>query len=69
MQAAPLFSGHSFGQVIVAAANGFQHGDEWTKNRPAKPRQKASQDILIQARQGYPDSPERTSGRCAGLKF
>ena len=47
--AAPLFGGHSVGQVIVAAANGVRHDDEWAKTRVAKPIQRRSQDILSKA--------------------
>jgi hypothetical protein len=64
-RAAPLFNECSFGQVIVAAANGFRHDDEWAKTRPSKPQQRASQDILIRALQRDPTSLERTPGRCA----
>jgi hypothetical protein len=64
-KAEPLFNGCSFGQVIVAAANGFRHDDEWAKTRPSKPQQKVSQDILITALQGNRVPHERTPGRCA----
>lgn len=63
-KAAPLFDGCSFGQVIVAAANGFRHDDEWSKTRPPTPQQKASQDILSIALQGQPRPKERVPGRC-----
>jgi hypothetical protein len=35
--------------VIVAAANGVRHDDEWAKTRPPDPKQKKSQDVLNQA--------------------
>ena len=64
-KAAPLFNGCSFGQIIVAAANGFRHDDEWAKMRPSKPKQKVSQDILIKALQGNRVAHWHTPGRCA----
>lgn len=51
-QSAPLFNGCSLGQVIVAAANGVRHDDEWAKTRTATPKQKASQEILTKALAG-----------------
>ena len=43
------FGGHSTGEVIVAAANGFRHEDEWAKTRKPTSRQKFSQDVLADA--------------------
>ena len=43
---APLFNGCSCGQIIVAAANGYRHEDEWAKTRTPTAQQKASQDVL-----------------------
>ena len=63
-KAAPLFDGCSFGQVIVAAANGFRHDDEWSKTRPPTPQQKASQDVLSAALKGRTPPNERAPGRC-----
>jgi hypothetical protein len=48
-KSAPLFNGCSFGQVIVAAANGVRHDDEWAKTRTATAQQKVSQEILAKA--------------------
>ena len=53
IKAAPLFNGCSLGQVLVAAANGFRHEDEWAKTRPSTPKQRASQEILTKALQGH----------------
>jgi hypothetical protein len=64
-KAAPLFNGCSLGQVIVAAANGFRHDDEWGKTRPASQQQKVSQDILATALKGNPVLHGRTPGMCA----
>ena len=63
-KAAPLFGGWSFGQVIVAAANGFRHDDEWSKTRPPTPQQKASQDVLSTSLSGRTPPKERAPGRC-----
>lgn len=59
---APLFNGCSFGQVIVAAANGVRHDDEWAKTRPATPQQKASQIILNKAFDGSVIKPRMVTG-------
>jgi hypothetical protein len=64
-RAEPLFNGVSLGQVVVAAANGFRHDDEWAKTRPPTPKQKVSQDIIVRALQGRPAPEHRTPGRCA----
>jgi hypothetical protein len=63
-KAAPLFDGCSFGQVIVAAANGFRHDDEWAKTRPSTPQQGASQQILAKALPSNSMGHERAPGRC-----
>jgi hypothetical protein len=63
-KAAPLFGGHSLGQIIVASANGFRHDDEWAKTRPSTPQQKASQEILTKALPSTTVPHERAPGRC-----
>ena len=63
-KAAPLFNGCSVGQVIVAAANGFRHDDEWTKTRPSTPKQRASQKVLATALRGTLANHGRAPGRC-----
>jgi hypothetical protein len=63
-ESGPLFGGHSFGQVIVAAANGFRHDDEWAKTRPSTPQQRASQAILAKALPSSLVPHERAPGRC-----
>jgi len=49
----PSFGGFSVGRVIIAAANGFRHEDEWARpqemSEKQKERQKASRDIIIGA--------------------
>jgi hypothetical protein len=65
MKAAPLYGGCSFGQVIVAAANGFRHEDEWAKTRPSTSKQEASQKILSAALEGKQAHILRTPGRSA----
>lgn len=67
-KAAPLFNGCSVGQVLVAAANGFRHEDEWAKTRTSTPKQKASQNILAKALAGHQhQSICRTPGRSAEI--
>lgn len=39
--------GHSVGEILIASANGFRHGDEWAKTRPKTPRQLKSANILL----------------------
>jgi hypothetical protein len=63
-EALPLFGGHSFGQVIVAAANGFRHDDEWAKTRPSTPQQMASKEILTKALPSSLVPHARAPGRC-----
>jgi len=71
-KAAPLFGGCSLGQVLVAAANGFRHEDEWAKTRASTPNQAhlqkkqiASQKIIEAALQGRVPYIPRTPGRSA----
>jgi hypothetical protein len=60
---APLYRGHSFGQIIAAAANGFRHDDEWAPARPAKPQQYAIRQRLATVLGGqHQSTPE--PGRC-----
>lgn len=63
-KAPPLYGGYSFGQIIVAAANGFRHDDEWAKTRPSTPQQKASQEILAKALPCTTVLHDRAPGRC-----
>ncbi len=60
----PFFNTYSVGPIIVAAANGFRHADEWAKTRPPTPQQKASQDIISGALSGFPSPDELSHGRC-----
>jgi hypothetical protein len=39
--ASPSFNGYSVGRIIVAAANGYRHEDEWSKTQELDDRQKA----------------------------
>jgi hypothetical protein len=64
VKTAPLFGGYSFGQIIVAAANGFRHDDEWAKTRSSTPQQRASQEILTKALPSSLVPHERAPGRC-----
>ena len=61
-KAAPLFNGCSFGKVVVAAANGVRHDDEWAKTRLPDAKQKKSQDVLNQAMAGSAVKPRTTPG-------
>ena len=40
------FNGHSFGEVVVAAANNFRHHDEWARTRPPTPQQQKSIAVI-----------------------
>ena len=67
----PCFNTHSVGAIIVAAAAGFRHADEWAKTHPPTKKQKRSQDIINGALSGLPDFERLasdvftfTSGRC-----
>ncbi|MBD3849048.1 hypothetical protein IED13_25395 [Bosea sp. SSUT16] len=44
-----LYGGHSVGELIAAAANGFRHEDEWSKVRTPSSRQRQSQAVLTSA--------------------
>lgn len=48
-QSAPIHHSHSFGQVIVAAANGVRHVDEWEAARIPTEQQRASMWVLESA--------------------
>jgi hypothetical protein len=60
----PFFNTHSVGAIIVAAANGYRHSDEWAKTRRPTPHQQASQDIINGALSGRPMPDEQSPGRC-----
>jgi hypothetical protein len=45
----PLYQGFSFGQIIIAAANGVRHVDEWEAARVPNERQRASMQVLESA--------------------
>lgn len=60
----PLFNAHSLGQVIVAAANGYRHDDEWSKTNLPTPQQMASQEVLARSLAGNVTSQPRAPGRC-----
>ena len=62
--AGPLMNGISVGQLLVAAANGMRHQDEWNKTRPAKPQQRRSQDVLALALPPRGPRLNRAPGRC-----
>lgn len=58
--------GRSVGEILIASANGFRHGDEWAKTRPLTPQQRRSAEVLISAL-GAPDSSQLGTappGRC-----
>lgn len=42
----PKFSGYSFGEVVVAAANNFRHHDEWARATVLDARQQKSIDVI-----------------------
>jgi hypothetical protein len=54
----PCFNTHSVGAIIVAAADGFRHADEWAKTHPPTKKQKPSQDIIKGALSGLPGRDE-----------
>jgi hypothetical protein len=57
--------GHSVGEILIAAANGFRHGDEWAKTRPMKPIQLKSANILLSALgRAKPGGEPAPPGRC-----
>jgi len=60
----PFFNSNSVGAIVVAAANGFRHADEWVKTHPPDKRQRPSQDVLNGALAGGPLSDETSPGRC-----
>jgi hypothetical protein len=60
----PFFNSHSVGAIVVAAANGFRHADEWAKTHPPNKRQRLSQDVLNGALAARPISDETSPGRC-----
>lgn len=62
--AGPLFNGCSVGRIVVAAANGFRHEDEWAKTRHATPQQRVSQEILARAVGDEPNKGRWSGGRC-----
>lgn len=63
--AGTMLGGHSVGELVVAAANGFRHDDEWRKTRPPTPQQARSQTV-IEAALGPRASPlGYYPGRCA----
>jgi hypothetical protein len=43
---APLFSGHSLGEIVAAAAANFRHHDEWASSPQPNSQQMASMNIL-----------------------
>lgn len=43
---APQFSGYSFGEVVVAAANNFRHHDEWASIRAPNAQQRKSIAVI-----------------------
>jgi hypothetical protein len=61
--AAPLFGGFSVGRIVIAAANGFRHEDEWARSQKMSPRQKASYDIIIGVLAGRDPVGEPTLSR------
>ncbi|HWB48360.1 MAG TPA: hypothetical protein VG651_04560 [Stellaceae bacterium] len=63
-KAPPIFNGYSLGQIVVAAANGFRHDDEWAKTRPATRQQQTSQHVLARALPAVSATVERSPGRC-----
>ena len=45
-EAPPSYQNCSFGQLVIAAANGVRHADEWVKAQVPSPQQLASMNIL-----------------------
>jgi hypothetical protein len=62
--ASPAFNGLSVGRIIVAAANGYRHEDEWSKAQSPDSRQKASQDVINGALAGRLIAAGQTAARC-----
>jgi hypothetical protein len=48
-QSTPMLQGYSFGQIIVAAANGVRHVDEWEAAQAPTEKQRASMQVLESA--------------------
>jgi hypothetical protein len=42
----PQFRGHSFGEIVVAAANNFRHHDEWARTRTPNKKQRESIAVI-----------------------
>jgi hypothetical protein len=62
--AGPTFRGYSIGSIVIAAANGYRHENEWANQLAStgklEKRQKASHDIIVGALAG--NSIAETSG-------
>jgi hypothetical protein len=65
--AEPIFNGFSVGRIVVAAANGYRHEDEWAKATVLDGQQKRSHDIITGALAGRPASDEPTPARCVEI--
>ncbi len=63
--AGTLLGGHSVGELVVAAANGFRHDDEWRKTHPPTAQQARSQAVIKEALGPPASSLGRYPGRCA----
>ena len=42
----PQFRGHSFGEIVVAAANNFRHHDEWARTRTPNKKQREAIAVI-----------------------
>jgi hypothetical protein len=65
--AEPILNGFSIGRIVVAAANGFRHEDEWAKATVLDEQQKRSHKIITGALAGRLASDQRTPARCVEI--
>jgi hypothetical protein len=65
--AEPIFNGFSVGSIVVAAANGYRHEDEWAKASELDHRQKTSLDVITGCLVGRTAATESTLARCAEI--
>jgi hypothetical protein len=65
--APPSFNGYSVGRIIVAAANGYRHEDEWAKAREMDDRQRRSREVITGALAAQIAPNEGTGARCVEI--
>ena len=63
----PIFNSFSVGSIVIAAANGFRHEDEWARTSELDGKQKASFDIITGCLAGRGMTMEPTLARCAEI--